>query len=47
MKKFLLMLTALLLLVSTASATILPPTGVDEDFKAWTGIECTPAVILC
>ena len=47
MKKFLLMLTALLLLVSTASATILPPTGVDEDFKAWTGIECTPAIVLC
>ena len=47
MKKFLLMLTALLLCVSTASATILPPTGVDEDFMAWTGIECTPAVILC
>lgn len=47
MKKFLLMLTALLLLVSTASATILPPTGVDEDFKAWTGLEATPAVVLC
>ena len=47
MKKFLLMLAALLFLVSTASATILPPTGVDEDFKAWTGIECTPAIVLC
>lgn len=47
MKKYLLMLTALLLLVSTASATILPATGVDEDFMAWTGIECTPAVVLC
>lgn len=47
MKKFLLMLTALLLLVSSASATILPPTGVDEDFKAWTGIDCTPAIVLC
>lgn len=47
MKKFLLMLTALLLLVSTASATILPATGVDEDFMAWTGLEATPAVVLC
>ncbi len=47
MKKFLLMLTALLLLVSTASATILPPDGVDEDYKAWTGIDATPAVVLC
>lgn len=47
MKKMLLTMLILLLLVSTASATILPATGVDEDFKAWTGIECTPAVILC
>ncbi len=47
MKKYLLMLTALLLCVSTASATILPATGVEEDFMAWTGIECTPAVVLC
>ena len=47
MKKMLLTMLALLLCVSTASATILPATGVDEDFKAWTGIECTPAVILC
>ena len=47
MKKILLTMLILLLLVSTASATILPPTGVDEDFRAWTGIECTPAVILC
>jgi len=47
MKKFLLMLTSLLLLVSSASATILPPAGVDEGFKSWTGIECTPAVVLC
>ena len=47
MKKFLLCLLSLLLMVPTASATILPPTGVDEDFLEWTGIECTPAVILC
>ena len=47
MKKILPMLLTLLLLCGTASATILPATGVDEDFKAWTGIDCTPAVILC
>lgn len=47
MKKIFLPLLIFLLCVSTASATILPPTGVDEDFKAWTGIECTPAVVLC
>ena len=47
MKKILLMLLTLLLLCGTAGATILPASGVDEDFKAWTGIECTPAVILC
>lgn len=47
MKKILLMLTLLMLCASAASATILPATGVDEDFQAWTGLECTPAVILC
>ena len=47
MKKILLVMLALLLCMSTASATILPASGVDEDFKAWTGIECTPAVVLC
>ena len=47
MKRFLLMLLTMALCVSAASATILPPAGVDEDFKAWTGIECTPAVVLC
>ena len=47
MKRFLLMLLALVLCVSTASATILPPAGVDEDFRAWTGLEATPAVVLC
>jgi len=47
MKKLFAMLLILTLCVSCASATILPPTGVDEDFKSWTGIECTPAVILC
>lgn len=47
MKKFLLLLLALTLFVSAASASILPATGVDEDFAASTGISCTPAVILC
>ena len=47
MKKLLAMLMMLILCTSCASATILPATGVDEDFKSWTGIECTPAVILC
>lgn len=47
MKKFCLSLLVLLLCTATASASILPATGVDEDFKAWTGLECTPAVVLC
>lgn len=47
MKKILLPLLIFLLCMSAASATILPASGVDEDFKAWTGIECTPAVVLC
>ncbi len=47
MKRILLPMLIVLLCMSTASATILPATGVDEDFMAWTGIECTPAVILC
>ena len=45
MKKLLIVL--MLLMCTTASATILPATGVDEDFKAWTGSDCTPAVVLC
>ena len=47
MKKLFAMLLILTLCASCASATILPATGVDEDFKRWTGIECTPAVVLC
>lgn len=47
MKRFFASLLLLTLCASCASATILPPTGVDEDFKSWTGIECTPAVVLC
>ena len=47
MKRFLASLLLLTLCASCASATILPPTGVDEDFKSWTGVECTPAVVLC
>lgn len=47
MKRILMMMMALLLCLGTAQASILPPSGVDEGFAAWTGIECTPAVILC
>ena len=47
MKKLLLVVLMLVLCASAASATILPPTGVDEDYRAWTGIDATPAVVLC
>ena len=47
MKKLLTILLSMMLCVSSASATIIPPAGVDEDFKAWTGLEATPAVVLC
>lgn len=47
MKKILLTLLMLTLCMTTASATILPASGVDEDYKAWTGIDATPAVVLC
>ncbi len=47
MKKILALLLTLLLPVTAATATILPATGIDRDFNAWTGIECTPAVVLC
>ena len=47
MKKLLLALMMIIMCTTAASATILPATGVDEDFKAWTGLEATPAVVLC
>ncbi len=47
MKKLLITLLLLVCCISSASADILPATGVDEAFKAWTGLECTPAVVLC
>ena len=47
MKRLMTLLLCLLLPLTAAHSSILPPTGVDEDFAAWTGIECTPAVILC
>ena len=47
MKKLLLAMLLMALCTSAASATILPATGVDEGYKAWTGIEATPAVVLC
>ena len=46
MKKFVITLL-LLCCTSTALADILPATGVDETFKAWTGLECQQAVVLC
>ncbi len=47
MKKIACILTALLMMAGSASATILPATGIDEDYYAFTGIEAMPAVILC
>ena len=47
MKRIAALLLVLLLSLTAAHAAILPPSGVDEGFAAWTGIECTPAVILC
>lgn len=47
MKRIFLVMLAMLLVCSAASATILPASGVDEEFRSWTGIECTPAVVLC
>ncbi len=47
MKRMLALLLCALLPLTAANATILPPEGVDEGFYSWTGIECTPAVILC
>jgi hypothetical protein len=47
MKKMLLWLLLSLFSMTAAQATILPASGVDEAFQAWTGIEATPAVILC
>ena len=47
MKRILALLLCALLPLTAANATILPPAGVDEGFCSWTGIECTPAVILC
>ena len=47
MKKLLLALMMIVLCTAAASATILPATGVDEDYRAWTGIDATRAVVLC
>ena len=47
MKRLISLLLCLLLPLTAAQATILPAAGVDEGFYSWTGIECTPAVILC
>ena len=47
MKKLLTALLLMTMCASYASATILPPDGVSENYKAWTGIECTPAIVLC
>lgn len=47
MKRMLSLLAALLVLLTSASASILPPSGTDTEFQEFTGIACTPAVILC
>ena len=47
MKRVFVMMMCMLLCVSAAQATILPAAGVDEDFQAWTGLSCTPGVVLC
>lgn len=47
MKRLLCAMLAMLLMQTGASASILPAEGVDRDFQAWTGIEATPAVVLC
>ena len=47
MKKLVIILLLLLCCTDTALADILPATGVDEAFKAWTGLECQQAVVLC
>ena len=47
LKRLTALLMTILLMINAASATILPATGVDDDFLAWTGISCTPAVVLC
>ena len=47
MKKLCLFLCLLFGMMSAANARILPAAGVDEGFKAWTGHECMPAVVLC
>ena len=47
MKKLLIAILILTLTAANALATILPAAGVDEEFRAWTGIECTPAIVLC
>ena len=47
MKKLLLWMLLSLFCITAAQASILPASGVDKTFQAWTGIEATPAVILC
>lgn len=47
MKKIISMLLALLLMTGSASATILPATGVDERYRDYTGLTVLPAVVLC
>ena len=47
MKRLIALLLVLLISIGTAHATIMAPDGVDVDFYNWTGIACTPAVILC
>ena len=47
MKGLFALVLSIMLCCHTASATILPPDDIYEEFKAWTGLECIPAVVLC
>ncbi len=47
MKRIFSFLLMLALLFTSAQATIHQPTGIDESFRDFTGIECQPALVLC
>lgn len=47
MKRLIALLLLVMLPLTAAHASILAPEGVDAGFYSWTGIACTPAVVLC
>ena len=47
MKKYAILLFALFFAVQTGFAAVLPAGSASEIDSAWTGVECTPAVVLC